>query len=54
LVDWFYPRVTKIRLVQDNLNTHDVPSLYEAFPRGQVRRSLDKIEFHYTPNTAAG
>jgi len=49
LVDRFYPRVTKIRLVQDNLNTHDGASLYEAFPPEEARRILDKIEFHYTP-----
>jgi DDE superfamily endonuclease len=49
LVDVHYPRVKKIRLVQDNLNTHDGASLYEAFPPGQARRILDKIEWHYTP-----
>src|SRR5262249_4435849 len=31
LVDRHYPGVMKIRLVQDNLNTHDGASLYEAF-----------------------
>ena len=49
LVDVHYPRAKKIRLVQDNLNTHDGASLYEAFPPPQARRLLDKIEFHYTP-----
>jgi hypothetical protein len=49
LVDVYYPRVTKIRLVQDNLNTHDGASLYEAFHPAEARRILDKIEFHYTP-----
>jgi len=49
LVDVYYPRATKIRLVQDNLNTHDGASLYEAFPPEQARRILDKIEWHYTP-----
>ena len=49
LVDRHYPRATKIRLVQDNLNTHDGASLYEAFPPEEARRILDKIEFHYTP-----
>ena len=49
LVDVHYPRATKIRLVQDNLNTHDGASLYEAFPPEEARRILDKIEFHYTP-----
>ena len=49
LVDVYYPRATKIRLVQDNLNTHDGASLYEAFPPAEARRILDKIEWHYTP-----
>jgi hypothetical protein len=49
LVDVYYPHAKKIRLVQDNLNTHDGASLYEAFPPEQARRLLDKIEFHYTP-----
>jgi hypothetical protein len=49
LVDVYYPRATRIRLVQDNLNTHDGASLYEAFPPAEARRILDKIEWHYTP-----
>lgn len=49
LVDVYYPGVEKIRLVQDNLNTHDGASLYEAFRPEQARRLLDKIEWHYTP-----
>jgi hypothetical protein len=32
LVEEYYPKAKKIRLVQDNLNTHDGASLYEAFP----------------------
>lgn len=49
LVDRYYPRARMIRLVQDNLNTHDGASLYEAFAPEQARRLLDWIEFHYTP-----
>ena len=49
LVDRQYPRAAKIRLVQDNLNTHDGASLYETFRPEEARRILDKIEFHYTP-----
>jgi hypothetical protein len=49
LVEVYYPQAKKIRLVQDNLNTHDGASLYEAFPPEQARRLLDKIEWHYTP-----
>jgi hypothetical protein len=49
LVDRYYPQAKQIRLVQDNLNTHDGASLYEVFPPAEARRILDKIEFHYTP-----
>jgi hypothetical protein len=49
LVEMHYPKAKKIRLVQDNLNTHDGASLYEAFAPAMARRLLDRIEFHYTP-----
>jgi len=49
LVDVYYPQAKRIRLVQDNLNTHDGASLYETFSPEKARRLLDKIELHYTP-----
>jgi DDE superfamily endonuclease len=49
LAEVYYPRARKIRLVQDNLNTHDGASLYEAFLPERARRILDRIEWHYTP-----
>lgn len=49
LVDDDYPKVQKIRLVMDNLNTHVGASLYKAFEPNEARRLLDKLEFHYTP-----
>ncbi len=49
LVEVHYPEAVKVRLVQDNLNTHDGASLYEAFPPEVARRLLDRVEFHYTP-----
>jgi len=49
LLEVHYPQAKKIRLVQDNLNTHDGASLYEAFPPEVARRLLDRIEWHYTP-----
>ena len=53
LVDEYYPEAIKIRLVQDNLNTHDGASLYEAFPPEEARRILEKLEFHYIPKHAS-
>jgi hypothetical protein len=49
LVEVYYPQAIKIRLVQDNLNTHDGASLYGAFCPTKARELLDRIEFHYTP-----
>ena len=42
-------RAAKIRLVQDNRNTHDGARLDEAFPPAKARRILDRIAFHDTP-----
>lgn len=50
LVETYYPQARKIRLVQDNLHTHEGASLYEAFAPQEARRLLDRLEFHDTPN----
>ncbi len=44
-----YPHARKVRLVMDNLNTHNVASLYEAFPPQVARRLAERLEIHYTP-----
>ena len=44
-----YPEASVIRVVMDNLNTHKVASLYEAFPAEQAHDLARKLEFHYTP-----
>jgi len=49
LVDEFYPDAVRIRLVQDNLNTHNPAALYEVFEPKEAKRLLDRLEFHYTP-----
>src|ERR1700675_3166566 len=49
LVDQHYPHAEKIRLVMDNLNTHNKASLYEAFAPQEAKRIADKLEIHYTP-----
>ena len=49
LVDVHYPQAKTIVLVQDNLNTHKLSSLYEAFPPEEARRLIEKLEIHYTP-----
>lgn len=49
LADVRYPNAQKIRLVQDNLNTHRLASLYLAFPPQEARRLAACFELHYTP-----
>ena len=53
LVDVHYPDAECIRVVLDNLNTHQPASLYRAFPAPEARRLLRKLEFHYTPKHAS-
>jgi len=49
LVDVHFPDAEVIRVIIDNLNTHDPGSLYEAFPPAEARRIARKLEFHFTP-----
>jgi hypothetical protein len=45
-----YPKAKKIRLVQDNLNTHRLANLYLVFPPEEAYRLSQRFELHYTPN----
>ena len=49
LVDEDYADRERIVLVMDNLNTHKLSSLYEAFEPSEARRIAEKLEIHYTP-----
>lgn len=49
LLDVYYPNATKIRLVMDNLNTHAIGSLYEAFEPEKALRLAKRLEIHHTP-----
>ncbi len=49
LVDEAYPDLGTIRLVLDNLNTHKLGSLYEAFEPAEARRIAKRLELHHTP-----
>lgn len=53
LVDEAYPEAEVIRVVLDNLNTHSLASLYQAFAPEEARRIARKLEFHYTPKHAS-
>jgi len=49
LCDGPYRFADRIVVVMDNLNTHSLASLYEAFPPAEARRIAEKLEIHYTP-----
>lgn len=45
----YYPDAEKVCLVADNLNTHRISSLYEAFPAEEAHTLAKRLEIHYTP-----
>jgi hypothetical protein len=49
LLDVFYPDAKRVTLVMDNLNTHRLASLYEAFEPVEARRLTERLEVVYTP-----
>ena len=49
LLEQYYPNEAKIRLVMDNLNTHTISSLYEAFTPELARSLAKRLEIHHTP-----
>ena len=48
-----YPAATKIRLVQDNLNTHNASSFYAHLPAEEAFALAERFEFIYTPKSAS-
>jgi hypothetical protein len=44
-----YPEAAVVVLVLDNLNTHGIGSLYEAFDPETARSLAARLEIHYTP-----
>lgn len=49
LVDVHFPEADVIKLVMDNLNTHTIGALYQAFQPEEARRIAMKLEIHHTP-----
>ena len=48
-----YPKAKKIRVVQDNLNTHSISAFYEAFSAEEAFALSQRFEFYYTPKSAS-
>jgi hypothetical protein len=44
-----YPDAERVLLVMDNLNTHTLGSLYEAFEPAKARALARRLEIHHTP-----
>jgi hypothetical protein len=47
------PHARKVKLVCDNLNTHHIASLYEAFPAEEAHRLARRLEIHSTPRNGS-
>jgi hypothetical protein len=48
-----YPDAKKIRLVLDNLNTHNSGAYYANLPADEAFALAQRFEFHYTPKSAS-
>ena len=48
-----YPEAVKIRLVQDNLNTHSISAFYENLPADVAFALAQRFEFYFTPISAS-
>ena len=49
MLDVRYADADKVVLVMDNLNTHNISSLYEAFTPKEALRLAQRLEIHHTP-----
>ena len=48
-----YPQALKIRLVLDNLNTHDSSAFYQNLPADEALALAQRFEFFFTPKSAS-
>ena len=57
-IDWLlaeqYPKAKKIVLVMDNLNTHNIASLYATFPPQHARELAERLGIITLRSTEAG
>jgi hypothetical protein len=53
LLDEDFPAARRVTLVCDNLNTHHVASLYEAFEPAEAHRLARKLRVVYTPRNGS-
>lgn len=48
-----FSKAERIRAVLDNMPTHPVGALYQAFLRAEARRLLCRLQFHHVPKHAS-
>ena len=48
-----YPEAKKIRVVLDNLNTHDISAFYENMPADDAFALAQRFDFFFTPKSAS-
>ena len=48
-----YPKAKKIKLVQDNLNTHSPSSFYASLPPDEAFNLMERFEMIFTPRKAS-
>lgn len=53
LLEEDYPEARRVKLVCDDLNTHHVASLYQAFPAEVAHRLARRLEIIYTPRNGS-
>lgn len=53
LLDEDYPDARKVKLVCDNLNTHGIASLYQAFPAAEAHRLARRLDIIHTPRNGS-
>lgn len=53
LLEVDYPQAEKIRLVCDNLNTHDIASLYSRYEAEKAHRLARRLEIIHTPRNGS-
>ena len=49
LLEKDYPKARRVHLICDNLNIHDIASLYDTFEPEEAHRLADRLQIHYTP-----
>lgn len=50
-----YPDAEQVTLMMDNLNTHNIASLYQAFEPAKAYALAQRLDIHHTPpNTGPG